>query len=205
MVQNTLCHVNQSLIVDLVFIYSCLFNDLVIFRINCFSTFYKKNKSTLTIWVKKCFYLDLKIFKSFLKNNFNIFILKNVNLLILFYNYLICKVSNTFYNYNRCLQYFSQYFSLRLTFHKVKKNWQLETIQNVFLESFSILFFILYNFKFSFCSQISGLNNLAFITLELEKKKRIKKFLLSTKYYKSSKSLKIKNNKPLIINKFLII
>ena len=49
LVQNTLCHVNQSLVIDLVFIYSCLFNDLIIFRINCFSTFYKKNKSTLTI------------------------------------------------------------------------------------------------------------------------------------------------------------
>lgn len=69
-------------------------------------------------------------------------------------------------------------------------------LQNIFIESYSILLYCIFEYKKNSGSKTAGVDNIAFASLEDEKEKLIQIRLKGTRYSMSTKRFTIKKDKP---------
>jgi len=138
-------------------------------------------------WISRCNAFDKKFQRKFKEGGLSAFssrFMDDINALIFSYNYLVSKEIEISY----------LKVEKRITFNNLSKN--LNKIQCVFIESFSIRVYMIYKIKSSSGSLSPGLDGICFTTISTAKKLWEGQQLSKTRYGMSTKSAKIKKDRP---------
>ena len=174
-------------------------------RIRTFSSYGKVFDSPAS-WISECKTLDARARLEYSQNGVEFEtseIMLDIGSHIFAYNYLVSKILKDYHSKNnkKSQKYdWKHHKSLlqpgdnRLTGDVLP--FEFEQLQNIFIESFSILLYCIFEYKKNSGSKVAGVDNIAFVTLKNEKEKLISRRLKGTRYSMSTKRFTVKKDKP---------